>query len=119
VLQGEEYDYPADIYSYGILIWDLVKLWMRLTSRRSMPKILLDIICECLPFHKEDRPSMHQIHKKLEDLSQTLYNEQEKVEMINETEARDTVYGVLGHESETVRIATSGSGFVSISIDSW
>ena len=119
VLQGEEYDYSADVYSYGILIWDLVKLWMRLTLRDSMPKILLEVVCECLVLHKSDRPSMRQIHRKLDSLNQEVYNDLEKVEMIDVTQARENVFSILGHESETAQVATSKSDFISISIDDW
>lgn len=84
-----------------------------------MPKILLEVVCECLVLHKSDRPSMRQIHRKLDSLNQEVYNDLEKVEMIDVTQARENVFSILGHKSETAQVATSKSDFISISIDDW
>lgn len=73
---------------------------------------------------KEDRPTMNQIAKDLDDILNDIFDMDEgegEIEMVEHDEARETVYGprFLGQRSEIVKEVGSGGTFVSGSIDQW
>lgn len=120
VLQGEDYESAADVYSYGVLIWDLLKLWMRLKPKSSLPKSLLEIICQCLSPRKNERRSSYELLGLLEHLESTISAETEENKMVEEREARQSVLEIVNEVSTTTRSGTSSStGFITLSIDNW
>eukprot|EP01015_Nassula_variabilis_P014344 TRINITY_DN2184_c0_g1_i2.p1 TRINITY_DN2184_c0_g1~~TRINITY_DN2184_c0_g1_i2.p1 ORF type:complete len:132 (+),score=32.47 TRINITY_DN2184_c0_g1_i2:64-459(+) len=80
ILREEEYDEKSDVYSYGMILWEMVKgeipyknysIWQIIASvgydkkQVEIPKagspLILEIIRQCLSFERQDRPTFKQI----------------------------------------------------------
>jgi serine/threonine protein kinase len=114
VLRGSQYESSADIYSYGILMWDLARFWMSKHTKNSIPKALVDIINRCLCSEKNNRPTAFEVVRGLEKLGD-LFALDEHVEFIEEKEAVKVVVDILVHGDEIMKTRSLETGFLSFS----
>jgi len=120
ILRGERFETPADVYSYGILLWDLTKLWMRERATDSVPELLIDIITECLWPNPKDRRLMSEVKDMLnERLRFDLVLHVERIDFISREKATEKVLTILGEQVESVKEAMLSDSFISLSIDHW
>lgn len=96
VLQGDQYDVSADVYAYGILLWDVVRFWMMQTKRAMIPMDLLKIIEHCLSSDKIHRPNMFDVCSRTEDLAWQLHEHLDAADMINLEEGEKIVSEIIG-----------------------
>jgi hypothetical protein len=115
VLRGGEFESPADVFSYGILVWDLTRFWMHNTEISVIPEGLVRVIESCLRFEKTDRPTMNEVREQLEDLEGDLVVRPEDVVYVAEEVAEKDIERVLGSQSVAMQAAASNSGFISFS----
>jgi serine/threonine protein kinase len=115
VLRGEPFDSPADVYSYGILVWDLTRFWMRDSGKSAMPEDLLRMVERCLVFEKTERPTMKDVREHFETLFGDLLTSPKDVAWVQEEAAERDVEKVLGSQSLAMQAAASNNGLISFS----
>lgn len=116
VLSGEKYEQPADVYSYGRLVWQLLLLWLQLKGQQSIPKLLLETVCKCVTYGKAARPPMLTVLKSLESLSDQIYSYPQDVEYVNEAQGMEEVERILHLNPQHCEAGTSSSDFGSLSL---
>jgi serine/threonine protein kinase len=114
VCKGEQYGFEADVYAFGILLWDLVRYSMRVSKKTQLPKEVEKLVSNCLSRTKSERPSMGRVTGHLENLWERFLNSEE-VEMVDEIEAKNTIVNVIGEESEVIKAASRNNHFLSFS----
>lgn len=117
VLRGEPYDYSADTYSFGILVWDLTLFYMRRHGKTSMPELILEMILGCIQKQKEERITLSDAMTYTDEFLFEFETDEDepKVKWVSEEKAQKEIHNVLGVESEGVRAAASNFGFLTYS----
>jgi len=115
VLQGAQYDFQADIYAFGILMWDVARFWMLQTGRDLIFKDLLEIIRQCLVGDVTERLAMHRVCIHLEKLLDTLMPEvDESPDIISLEEGEKVVSSTIGAKVRSIQRSES-SDFLTFS----
>jgi serine/threonine protein kinase len=87
ILKGEVYEYSSDVYSFGMILWEILKLeipyyglnyyqiYNRVVQEKKIVEIpteghevLIQMIRNCLKFDSKDRPTLKEIVSILEKL---------------------------------------------------
>lgn len=96
VLQENQYDISADVYAYGILLWDVIRFWMMRTKRTVIPTDLLKITEHCLSSDKIHRPNMFNVCSRMEDLAWRLHEHPEAADTISLEEGEKIISEIIG-----------------------
>jgi hypothetical protein len=108
VLAGQEYDFPADVYAYGVFGWEVVKFWMRQCQQESLPLTLVEILCRCMVASPAERPKMGEVHWLMEDLFGKFITDLESVEFTSDVNAEEMVAKVRSHRVTEHETRTQG-----------
>lgn len=104
---------PEDIQAYGGLIWELTSRWMQMTSRRTLPCALVELIRDCLSLNLERLKSMEGVVRAFEALERQLQRESHQgkgtILDVSLKEAKVSINLELARASDRPKPATTSS----------
>jgi len=114
---GEVYNEEADIYSFGILVWELTQMYLRVHGEVSMPATVVEMILGCLHDKIEERMSLDDAGGCLEEFlfDYGVEARVDNVEWIQENEAWERFSKVVAGNSALFQAASSNSKMITFS----